>query len=151
VEHRNAMARSLGGGPAIDPLRLAARGDAVTGESDVRMLPQVADALAPGDAPVPLRWRIAGAADAAGRPALTIELQGALPLVCQRCLAPFAWPLAQTTRVLLARDAAELAALDEAVDDEVLLGSAKVGAQTLVEDELILAMPFAPVHPDACP
>ena len=45
---------------------------------------------------------------------------------------------------------AELATLDESTDDEVILASMPVGAHTLVEDELVLSMPFAPVHAEAC-
>lgn len=145
------MGRQGDEGPTVSPLRMAAREEAEAGTLDARRLAAVADVLAPGDEPVDVEWRISGGTTAEGRPMLSIALSGALPLTCQRCLATFAWPLAQETRVLLARDDAELAALDEMVDDEVILGSAKVGAHALVGDELLLSLPFAPVHPDACP
>lgn len=145
------MGRQGDEGPTVSPLRMAERGDADAGSVDVRRLPAVADMLAPGEEPVDIAWRIEGGSTAEGRPMLSIALAGTLPLVCQRCLATFAWPLARQTRVLLARDDAELASLDEMVDDEVILGSAKVGAHALVGDELLLTLPFAPVHPAACP
>lgn len=145
------MARASPGGPSLEPLRMAARGEAQEGHVDARSLEAVADALAPGDEPVDVAWRIVGGRSAEGRPALAVHVEGAVPLVCQRCLAPFDWPLAQTTRVLLARDEAELAALDSEADDEVIDGSARIGAHTLVGDELLLTLPFAPVHPGACP
>jgi len=72
-------------------------------------------------------------------------------MTCQRCLEVFDWPLDHETRVLVARNDAELKALDDATDDEVILGSDEIGAHVLVEDELLLSMPFAPVHPGACP
>jgi uncharacterized protein len=138
-------------GPDVDPLRMLERGEALSGELDVRTLELVSESLAEGSEPVQVAWRIAGGFDDEGRPALALTLQGVLPLTCQRCLEAFAWPLRQETRMLVARNDAELAALDETTDDEVILGSKQIGAYVLVEDELVLSIPFAPVHPDACP
>jgi uncharacterized protein len=78
-------------------------------------------------------------------------LSGSVTLECQRCLADFAWPIDVTTEVLLARDDAELAALDADSSLEVVLASGPLDPLSLVEDELVLTLPFAPRHPDgAC-
>ncbi|MEP7064204.1 MAG: YceD family protein, partial [Betaproteobacteria bacterium] len=138
-------------GPRVDPLRMVERAEALSGEVDVRSLELASESLVEGTAPVPVAWRIAGIRNEEGRAALALTLQGSLPFTCQRCLETFAWPLQQETRVLVARDDAELKALDDVTDDEVILGSEQVGAHVLVEDELLLSMPFAPVHPGACP
>ena len=69
-----------------------------------------------------------------------------MPLTCQRCLADFEWPIDQATEVLLARDESELAALDADTTLEVVLATGQLGPLTLVEDELVLALPFAPRH-----
>lgn len=138
-------------GPKVDPLRLVERKESLSGALDVRELEFVGESLAEGTEPVNVAWHIAGMRNDEGRPALALTLEGALPLTCQRCLGVFAWPLQQQTQVLVARNDAEMAALDEVTDDEVILGSMQVGAYTLVEDELLLSMPFAPVHPGACP
>jgi uncharacterized protein len=96
-------------------------------------------------------WRIEGTTDAAGRPALSIELGGNVPLTCQRCLDDFQWPIEQRTELLLAHDERELAALDADSGAEVVLAAPPVEPLTLVEDELVLALPFAPRHPEgAC-
>jgi uncharacterized protein len=56
----------------------------------------------------------------------------------------------QQTELLLARDAADLARLD-ADEQEAVLATAPLDALTLVEDELLLSLPFAPCHAkDAC-
>lgn len=138
-------------GPKVDPLRLVERNESLSGALDVRELELAGESLAEGTEPVNVAWHIAGMRNDEGRPALALTLEGALPLTCQRCLEVFAWPLQQQTQVLVARNDAEMTALDEATDDEVILGSMQVGAYTLVEDELLLSMPFAPVHPGACP
>ena len=64
-----------------------------------------------------------------------------MPLVCQRCLQPFAATIAQQTDLLLARNEAELARLD-AEETEVVLANTTLDPLTLVEDELLLSLPF---------
>ncbi len=74
-----------------------------------------------------------------------------MTLTCQRCLADFRWPIDQRTEVLLAHDEREMAALDANSSSEVVQAPGPVDPLTLVEDELVLALPFAPRHPDgAC-
>jgi uncharacterized protein len=138
------MARRIPG--RFDALRMARERGSLEGTVDVAGLARVSDRLAAR--PAPIAWRIGGTADASGRPALTVDLDGAVSLECQRCLAPLAWPVLQQTELLLARDAAELARLDASCEAEVVLADAPLDPLTLVEDELVLALPFAPRHPD---
>jgi len=136
-------------GSRLDAFQLARERGVVEGSIDAHALPRVDDVLGEGRATI--AWRIEGTADASGRPALSIELSGAVPLTCQRCLGDFEWPVDQRTSVLLARDDRELAALDGDSDAEVVLAGKPVEPLALVEDELVLALPFAPRHPEgAC-
>lgn len=130
----------------VDAFRLAREHEAAEGSVDVHRLPRVADLLAEG--PASVRWRIEGLADDLRRPALAIELKGAVMLTCQRCLSDFEWPIDQRTEVLLAHDEREMAALDAESSAEVVLAEGPVDPLTLVEDELVLALPFAPRHPE---
>jgi uncharacterized protein len=130
----------------FDPFRLARERAVVGGSVDPRRFARMADVLA--DGPASVDWRIEGIADASGRPALRIELTGAVMLTCQRCLADFAWPIDQRTEALLAHDERETAALDADSGSEVVQASGPVDPLMLVEDELVLALPFAPRHPD---
>ena len=133
----------------LDAFRIARERGVVEGNVDPHRLPRVADQLA--DRPASLAWRIEGTADASGRPALAIALRGSVTLTCQRCLADLAWPIDQRTEVLLAHDEGEMAALDAESGAEVTLAEGPVDPLALVEDELVLALPFAPRHPDdAC-
>ena len=131
----------------IDAFRLARERGSVTGDIDPRRLSRVADVI--GEGPGRIAWRIDGIVDASGRAGLTIALEGAVMLNCQRCLADFAWPVDQRSEVLLARDESQLAALDAESNWEVVLARGPIDPLTLVEDELVLALPFAPRHPDA--
>ena len=130
----------------FDALRLARELGVLEGSVEGHALPRVADVLS--DGPASIAWRIEGTTDASGRPALRVELNGAVTLACQRCLADFEYPIDQATEVLLARNESELAALDADSSLEVVLATGQLGPLTLVEDELVLALPFAPHHPD---
>ena len=133
----------------LDAFRLAREHGAIGGSIDPHRLTRVADGLA--DGPANVEWRIGGTTDVAGRPALAIELKGTVPLTCQRCLGDFDWSIDQRTEVLLAKDERDLATLDADSSAEVVLAGAPMDPLTLVEDELVLALPFAARHPDgAC-
>ena len=134
----------------FDAFKLSARGGSISGSLDARSLPNVADSLAPGDDPVRVDWTIEGLASAEGRPALAIAIEAEVPLVCQRCLGRMAWAVSQSTEVLLAHDEGELASLDEGSEGEVILADRPLDAATLVEDELVLTLPFAPRHEGGC-
>ncbi|MGE5171997.1 MAG: YceD family protein [Rudaea sp.] len=143
------MSRAKGSPGRFDAYRLAHERGVVEGSVDPHELARVADLIAVG--PASIVWRIDGTRDAAGRPALTVTLKGAVSVACQRCLAEFDWPVEQRSEVLLAHDARELAALDADSESEVVLAEGSLDPLTLVEDELVLALPFAPRHPEgAC-
>jgi uncharacterized protein len=137
----------------FDGFNVAARSAVIEGRVDAAMLPRVADMLSPESRGVDLAYRIAGSADANGRPALEVSIKGSVPLTCQRCLQAFVWPVDQRTLLLLARDERELARLDEEDHEhEVVLAGAPLDSVELVEDELLLTLPFAPRCPDEiCP
>ena len=135
----------------FDAFKMAAEGDSLAGEFDASTLARVVDRLAPGAGPAPIAWRIAGDHDAFQRPMLSVTIEGSLPLQCQRCLQPLAAPIAQQTGLLLAHDETELGLLD-AEEAEVVLAAAPLDARTLIEDEVLLSLPFAPRHAEGqCP
>lgn len=135
----------------FDALNLAAGNKILSGVIDARGLDRAADRLAAGSDAVRIAWRIEGGHDALHRPALVVAIKGTLPLICQRCLQALDLPIAQETQLLLARDDAELRLLD-AEESEVVLASDLLDARVLVEDEVLLSLPFAPHHGDGeCP
>lgn len=68
---------------------------------------------------------------------------------CQRCLQPVTLALAVDRRLRFVDDEATASALDVDSEDDVLVASRQFDLQTLVEDELLLAMPLVPMH-DTC-
>lgn len=137
----------------FDGFAVAAQHAVIAGRVDAAALPRVADLLAADGGAADIGYRVTGSADAAGRPALEVSVAGAVSLTCQRCLQPFRWPVEQTTLLLLARDERELARIDEEDHEhEAVLADAPLDAMVLVEDELLLTLPFVPRCPEAeCP
>jgi DUF177 domain-containing protein len=134
----------------FDAFKLATGGDVLSGRVNARQFQRVADRMADAPQDASVAWRIEGGLDASGRPALTVCVDGVVPLICQRCLEPFAWKVEQHTVLLLAHNESELASLDTE-ELEVVLASEALDALTLVEDELLLSLPFSPRHPEgAC-
>jgi uncharacterized protein len=79
---------------------------------------------------------------------LAVSLDGEGVLECHRCLQAQPRPVHTRTMLALARDDADLARLDADSDDEVVLAAAPLDPAQLVEDELVLALPYAPRHAD---
>jgi uncharacterized protein len=129
--------------------RFVERRESVDGAVLLSELPRLADRLAPGldlTAEPPLTWKISGTHDSEGRAALSIFVEGNVPLACQRCLGRLDYWVSQTTVALIARSEAELIKLDDATDMEVLLCDKGIDTLTLIEDELLLTLPFSPMH-----
>ena len=132
----------------INPLEFARRGEQLAGETPLEALPRVQSAVL--GAEQPLVWRLAGNLDAWQRPVLSLRITGEVRVVCQRCLEAMPWPLALATDVVLFRNEEQLADA-EALDPEIeaLLLDEAQDVRQLLEDEILLAIPFAPLH-DSC-
>ena len=100
-----------------------------------------------------LVWAVDGAVTSEGYPALVLSVSGAVQLMCQRCLTPFAFDMHSSTTLVLGKDDEEADQIEEALDDEsidVIVGSRSVDVRDLIEDEALLALPQVPKH-DFCP
>lgn len=128
--------------------RLAREQRSLAGTFDPAQSSRLEDRLAERPSAIGIAWSITGTTDAAGRPALAIEVSGVVPLECQRCLQPLAWTVDQTTVVALAGSEDEADALDAESDGEVVSAVGPLDPIELVEDELLLTLPYAPTHPD---
>lgn len=94
-----------------------------------------------------IEYSLEGMPDAQDRPALHLRIRGALQLRCQRCLAPLEFPLRIRAVLVLARSQAEIDALPvEAEGPDWVVATKTMEVQDLLEDELLLAVPYAPRH-----
>jgi uncharacterized protein len=77
---------------------------------------------------------------------LALQARTQVQLQCQRCLQPMAQQLELDRHLRFVRDEDEAARLDEESDDDVLALPPRLDLASLLEDELILALPLVPRH-----
>lgn len=90
--------------------------------------------------------------DAGGRAEAWMHLRAdtTIPLTCQRCLTPVETPLEVDRWFRFAASEEAAAALDEELEDDVLVSARDFDLLSLVEDELLMDLPITPRH-DVCP
>lgn len=131
-----------------DPLRLCALGKAYEGLIPLADLPRLAPLLTSteGEAAFVLEFD----RDAARRATVRVNVKATLALQCQRCLDTMTLPVNGESRLVVVDGPAEAERLPEDVDP-LLVDDEKLVLLSLIEDELILAIPPAPMHSsDAC-
>ena len=165
--------------PAIDPLRLnvahfAADAQEAVGDWAIAELPRLADSECPPDAGSPLkakadaprlpsrsasdltrrvRWRAAGSHRPVGgenQVWLHLLAEADVILQCQRCLRPLDEAVHVDRHFRFVADEDAATALDDEIEDEVLVLEKSLNLRDLVEDEMLLALPLVPRH-DVCP
>lgn len=131
--------------PFIDSVDFARNGRSISGEMPMASLSRLSDILTDSDGV--LAYVVRGSQQERDS-LLELEVHGVCRLRCQRCLEEFSYPLAITSRLHLL-EASELGKFDD-VDDEVdyIEASKQLDVLTLIEDEVLLGLPFAPKHPD---
>ena len=77
-----------------------------------------------------------------------VEAEVALPLICQRTLKRFLFPVRIEQTLGLLRAEAEESGLPPDVEPLLVPADGEMVLQDLVEDELILALPVVPVDPE---
>jgi uncharacterized protein len=130
----------------FDSLQFAKSGESLKGSLRVEELPRLSDSLRPDD--VAVQYRLDGVL-ASGRPALRLKVEAKVWLTCQLCMSLYPEMLSLDTVLPVARNEAELArweALDPMLD--ALVADPGLDVAVLVEDEILLAIPLVPMHPE---
>ena len=136
--------------PVIDGFEFASAGAKQQGVWPLREFPRLRDVLASDAGEV--AYEISGVRDGRGRPSLRLKVKGTLMLRCQRCLEAMAFDVDTDETLVLAATLAEIHAepADSRAPDRVVAGK-EMALRELIEDELILAVPYAPRHEDCEP
>lgn len=131
--------------PVIDGFEFASAGAQQQGTMPVSGFPRLRDLLASDQGEV--QYAVQGARDERGRPSLQLQVRGTLQLRCQRCLEPMPHAVDEDQLLVLAATQDEIDAdpADASGPDRVL-GGRQMSLRELVEDQLILALPYAPRH-----
>jgi uncharacterized protein len=139
----------------LDVTMVAKKAASLTGTFDGAAMARLQEPSAlPSDAqPLPpITWSVRGEhkARAGGDPLLWMHLQaqGVVARTCQRCLQPVLLPLTVDNRLRFVVGEDEAARLDAELEEDVLALEPKLDLMTLVEDELLLAVPPVPSHDD---
>ena len=144
-----AVAESIAG-TVIDCLEFARSGGVLERSVGLDELPRLADVLVATTGF--LSVRLAGSRDDKGKSWLQVDVAGEPVLCCQRCLGGVRFPLAISSRLQLMAPGEEWPDDDLADDsaDAVEAGRA-LAVLSLVEEEVLLALPIAPRHEQCKP
>jgi len=100
-----------------------------------------------------LNWSLQGGKDSLGHAQLKLAVAGAVQLMCQRCLTPFAFDIDSESILILAKNEENADEIEALLDDDevdVVVGSKTFNIMDLIEDEVLLAIPQSPKHA-VCP
>ena len=128
--------------PFIDSLDFAKNGSELHGEIAVAKLSRLTDLLYSPEGT--LSYYVSGHRDSNGISSLKISLRGRCELSCQRCLGKLDHTIELANEVVLASSLDEDSIMVEVTD--CIEASRNLDILDLIEDELLLSLPFAPKH-----
>ena len=142
--------RDFDTGAVIDGLEFARHGRRLSGCIGLESMPRLADALVDNKGEVDCE--VVGEIDREGNAFLVLRVEGSVGLRCQRCLELVEQPLLITTRLLLVPPGQEWPDEELAEDgyDAVEAGK-EMALLPMVEEEVLLALPIAPMHESCQP
>lgn len=129
----------------IDSLDFARNGRELRGEIPVSEMPRLQDMLAAAEGKI--GYVVRGYQDKDGKPKLEVALDGMCQLRCQRCLNALAYPVKLVSRLLLVQGGELDESSVEQDDLDSILADDHQYILALVEEEILLSLPFAPKHP----
>jgi uncharacterized protein len=131
-----------------DPRRLCALGKAYEGAIPLAELPRLAPLLTSteGEAAFALAFEM----DPERRPRVRVRVNARLPVQCQRCLGSMMLDVDVDSMLAVVSGPDEAERLPDEIDP-LLVEDDRLELRSLIEDELILAIPPAPSHrPEDC-
>ncbi len=128
----------------IDSLDFARNGRELRGEIPVSEMPRLQDMLAASEGKI--GYVVRGFQDKDGKPKLEVTLDGMCQLRCQRCLNALAYPVKLVSRLLLVQEGELDESSVEQDDLDSILADGHQDILALVEEEILLSLPFAPKH-----
>ncbi len=139
----------------IEPLALAARGRTLEGCLPVSSLLRLQPLLATDEAGLSkqgnVEYLLEFGVDEGGGPRVTGSIKATLPLTCQRCMETMGFSVSTRTRLGIVSSRAAAQQLPECYDPLLVLDD-EVTVASIIEDELILALPQVAMHDnEKCP
>lgn len=130
----------------IDVRRFINRGERIEGQLSGKQLPRLRRESTKPLTPVTVQ--VVTAKSPRGRPGMRVTLHGTIRMICQRCLKSMDVALSARAAVEWVATQAELDAADADDHWDAMLMQENFDLLPFLEDELLLAVPFAPLHAD---
>jgi uncharacterized protein len=128
----------------VDPFRLCDQARSFEGRLNLAKLPRLAEALVSTEGQA--SYRIDCDRDEHRRARIRGTVDAGLTVICQRCMGPMNWPVHAEFQLGVVTSEAEAEQLP-ADYDVLLLDDETIQLVSLIEDELLLAVPVAALHP----
>lgn len=139
----------------VDTNEVTRVGLEVAGQTEVARFVRLISDLPPQPDSV-ISWSIKGSTDIHRQRFLDLHVQGNVTLECQRCMDTMVWPIDSHSQVQVVQTQEALDVISEQEPDDLddkpdcIMGSPRLDVLELVEDELILSLPYVSKH-DVCP
>jgi len=144
----------------IDNIAFAKNNEQLEGDLSLADCPRLAELLQTNDnqdsianTSSHIRYTLQGSADVVGQHYLHLTLNATLRTTCQRCLGAMQLELALNFNYLIgdvAVDDVETIEIEGSDDFDLQQASSEMDVNKLIEDEIIMAMPIAPIHEKSC-
>lgn len=141
----------------LDVAAFAERGGELSGALALVGMARLVDSADPEAPPAPdeeVRWQARGErrrSAAGGEDWLYVRAETALRLTCQRCLQAVRYEIDVDRSFRFVADEAAAATLDAESEEDLLVHTRSLDLASLIEDELLLALPLVPRHEGQCP
>lgn len=129
---------------SVDVWRMVAQGRHFEGTLALSSMPRLAESLT-GTAGT-LKFSMEFGRDSFSIGFVALHVEGTLPLLCQRRLESFDWPILLDVRLGLIRAEEDEAGLPPGYEP-LLVQESDIRPADVIEDELILALPLVPLSP----
>ncbi len=133
----------------INNIEFAEKGQEITGQIDATSCLRLAELLSVSSENIAnIRYTLSGAAKKLQLPSLHLTIDAKLPVLCQRCLEQMQLNFALKFDYVITDTAPTEA--DESDEIDWLEAAQNMDVGELIEDELLIAMPIAPMHETDC-
>lgn len=133
--------------PFIDGIDFARNCRSLSGKFLLSELPRLSDLLFSNQGM--LDYSLTGMAGSNGNPPMLIlEVKAECCLTCQRCLGEMDYPVSLHRHFALYASGQSSAVDDETDEYDVIEAESELDVMVLIEDELLLSLPYAAKHPE---
>jgi uncharacterized protein len=129
----------------IEPIRLADKGARLTGKIELSRMPRLGSSLCDTDGTVFID--LSFSKNKGGVRYINGVLKTELSVICQRCMEPMSLVISTEVNLELINSLAAAARMPHNYEP-LLVNAEPISLVELIEDELILALPLSPLHPE---